>query len=486
MHRAGRRPFWALLLALLSGQVEYRAQAQGPALNEWAQTQYDAGVAAARQGDYPKAYRSFMSAYTMSPGSTEIWYNMGLAAAHVPGLELRAGALFKAYLLEQPDSPRAAAIQGVQQQLAAKVNAELDTLLAQAQDQATTLGAVTTMQCPRQEGEVQVATLLAMAGRVDQAQLLLKKQPARGKRCGYAISEHLPEIIKGFAKSRHEELGTPYLAMWEDLRAHPPVPSNPSALLNGKPAAIEERADRDASSVGIYETLAGASLREGNIAATLTNDASVMAALNDLVKTDPSYVIHFRPEYARLLTCVDAEWIDQVGEAVPYLSERRNWTYSHDIRRDNADDELVRNAATFAGIGFTKAEDVTAEAIYDPALKAAWIHYAVLPDGQHPGPEDVRKIDKALEGEDELLRCLGNEYFEHRLLELGTSGFQLGACLKNDDVVVGCLRWIAQVASDPEYKFDALRQVMEKLIAMQDEVFGKHWYEDTLGNHKAK
>ena len=68
------------------------------------------GIASAQQQNFKLAYRYFLDAQKADPGAPRIWFNLGLAAAKIPGHEFRAIAWFKAYLSANPDADNAAAI----------------------------------------------------------------------------------------------------------------------------------------------------------------------------------------------------------------------------------------------------------------------------------------------------------------------------------------------------------------------------------------
>jgi Zn-finger nucleic acid-binding protein len=80
-----------------------RSQTLAPA----AQDAMEHGLAAAQQQDYKLAYRYFLDAQKADPGAASIRFNLGLAAAKIPGHEFRAIAWFKAYLLANPDAQNA-------------------------------------------------------------------------------------------------------------------------------------------------------------------------------------------------------------------------------------------------------------------------------------------------------------------------------------------------------------------------------------------
>lgn len=95
-----------LMLALLT------ATAQAAELSPQAQEPFRKGLIAAQQRDWKLAVHYFLNAQEADPDAPEIWFNLGLASSKLPGYEVRAIALFKAYLLANPGAPKAAAIRG--------------------------------------------------------------------------------------------------------------------------------------------------------------------------------------------------------------------------------------------------------------------------------------------------------------------------------------------------------------------------------------
>lgn len=95
-----------LMLALLT------ATAQAAELSPQALEPFQKGLIAAQQRDWKLAVHYFLNAQKADPDAPEIWFNLGLASSKLPGYEVRAIALFKAYLLANPGAPNAAAIRG--------------------------------------------------------------------------------------------------------------------------------------------------------------------------------------------------------------------------------------------------------------------------------------------------------------------------------------------------------------------------------------
>ena len=87
-----------LMIAVASYAPPVRAQTLAPA----AQDAMEHGLAAAQQQDYKLAYRYFLDAQKADPASASIRFNLGLAAAKIPGHEFRAIAWLKSFLLANP------------------------------------------------------------------------------------------------------------------------------------------------------------------------------------------------------------------------------------------------------------------------------------------------------------------------------------------------------------------------------------------------
>lgn len=99
-----------LVLTLALGAVLVSATAGAAELSAQAREPFDRGMRAASQRDWTLALREFKEAQKLEPEAPEIWFNLGLASSRIPGYEIRAIALFKAYLLANPGVENAAAI----------------------------------------------------------------------------------------------------------------------------------------------------------------------------------------------------------------------------------------------------------------------------------------------------------------------------------------------------------------------------------------
>ncbi|MDA8431224.1 MAG: tetratricopeptide repeat protein [Geobacteraceae bacterium] len=124
-------PFYMNIVRLLLTLALLTATAQAAELLPQAQEPYQKGLLAAQQQDWKLAVRNFRNAQKSDPEAPEIWFNLGLASSKLPGYEIRAIALFKAYLLANPADPRGAAIRS---QIAA-LEAGFESKMAKIADQ---------------------------------------------------------------------------------------------------------------------------------------------------------------------------------------------------------------------------------------------------------------------------------------------------------------------------------------------------------------
>ena len=105
--RIARSP---LFFAVIAAVTFCAPPAIGQTLAPAAQAAMERGLASAQQQDYKLAYRYFLDAQKADPEASRIWFNLGLAAAKIPGHEFRAIAWFKAFLLANPTAGSAAAV----------------------------------------------------------------------------------------------------------------------------------------------------------------------------------------------------------------------------------------------------------------------------------------------------------------------------------------------------------------------------------------
>jgi tetratricopeptide (TPR) repeat protein len=449
---------------------------------------YQMGLQYAKSGDYQSAYASFSRAYAAKRDSPAVWYSMGLAAAHIPGYELRAGALFKAYMLARPDGNEIAAVLEASKSLSARVDENIGLLLDQAQETSKLNGSTLSALCAKETGMVQTAALQALAGHAGQAQTLLASIH-KNHRCSYVIPNASARLAINFAQGGQIDAAEPYLAMWQSQMSHPNGIQNypPEQLCNGRSCDFEDRMEGLQQSVGVFQSISLSELEAGNMTAAREYDRKAIASLKELdaahEQAPPAIAAH-----ARMIACVDRQFawkgMGNTDEAVPLLVEWRNWAYSHDRFPSDADSEMVRDAAAFAGLDFPGDEVVTAGALHDPELRNRWLHYKVPLTPTKSGEsysisiEGADQVTDALSDEPELLRCLDNVYIENLLLRIGTSGYRIEACNGNDADLAACLQniqnWPRQTPLD---RFDRLDQLMRQLVRVDDLVFARRWYE---------
>lgn len=99
--------------ALADGLIPYDLS---PRVNE----AMSSGYAAANQGDYLAAIAHFQQAHDLAPDAGEIFYNLALAEAMLPGRELRAVVWFGAFVAADPKTPKAPAIEEKVRELKAR------------------------------------------------------------------------------------------------------------------------------------------------------------------------------------------------------------------------------------------------------------------------------------------------------------------------------------------------------------------------------
>lgn len=128
-------PFYTTINRLLSAiallVTVATATAHAEELSPTAREPYLKGMNAAQQQDWALAIGYFTEAQKADPEAPEIWFNLGLAESKLPGYELRAVALFKAYLLADPGAPKAAAIRKQIAILEAKFESKIGKILDQ-------------------------------------------------------------------------------------------------------------------------------------------------------------------------------------------------------------------------------------------------------------------------------------------------------------------------------------------------------------------
>jgi tetratricopeptide (TPR) repeat protein len=130
------RTLTRLILVVLLQICCASPQAWAESMKLEARELFQNGMQAARQQNWPLAVDFFLKAQKTDPNASEIWFNLGLASSKLPGYQVRAIALFKAYLLTNPRDKNAAAIRAQISVLEAdfesglaKIQSNLETIL---------------------------------------------------------------------------------------------------------------------------------------------------------------------------------------------------------------------------------------------------------------------------------------------------------------------------------------------------------------------
>ncbi len=99
----------------------------------------DQGILAVKQQDYLLAIQNFQDARKTAPDAPELFFNLGLAEANIPGRELRAIAWFGAYLAANPNSLNATTVEDLIAALKRNVRSNLSPWIESQQDYASNL-----------------------------------------------------------------------------------------------------------------------------------------------------------------------------------------------------------------------------------------------------------------------------------------------------------------------------------------------------------
>jgi tetratricopeptide (TPR) repeat protein len=152
----------ACLIFALSMSLDAQTSVPAP-LPPAAQEALNKGFIAAKVPDYLLAIRYFEDARKIAPDAPIIYFNLALAESKIPGRELRAIALFGAYLAAIPTAPNAAAVKEQIDILYIRSQSNTSRLIKQVQDAAN--------QTPnyRTPHLLDVVVLWAKAGDIAQA-----------------------------------------------------------------------------------------------------------------------------------------------------------------------------------------------------------------------------------------------------------------------------------------------------------------------------
>jgi hypothetical protein len=117
------------IAAVISLYLVAPIAAQTTEINEAAREPFERGLMAAQQQAWELAINHFMLAYERDRESPQIWFNLGLASARVPGRELRAIGWLKAYVEKLPDAPKAQSVRDEIRTLRSRYEITIDKLV---------------------------------------------------------------------------------------------------------------------------------------------------------------------------------------------------------------------------------------------------------------------------------------------------------------------------------------------------------------------
>ncbi len=163
--RRALRVYFCLFVGL-SFSIRLHAQEPADELSPAAKEAVSKGVAAAGQKEWKVAIRYFEEARKAAPHSPVALYNLALAEMQIPGRELRAVALFEAYLLAEPQTEKTAAIRSQIANLELKTEASTGLIIDMLKSLANKYEAASYDQRSAQQS---IAVLQAHAGDVDAA-----------------------------------------------------------------------------------------------------------------------------------------------------------------------------------------------------------------------------------------------------------------------------------------------------------------------------
>ncbi len=410
-----------------------------------------------------------------------IWYNMGLAAAHVPGYEFRAAALLRAYELEYGDGGFDPTIEGAVRSLEGTANVEIDALLqaAMASDHTeVTLASSESAACVARSAALYSAGWEAAAGHVAAANRLIgraestpgcaaspsaMRQLSPGKSMFYSVSS----LARDFAAGGHLALAAKYAAMLD-------------------PQYIPFQ---------FFQFMALSNIEFDHMTEARADERTALAEAEALQGSDANAWIYSAPE-ARLLYCVDTEWQWRTGISPDKdrarLADWRNLDYSRDRFPESRDHQLVLDAATYAAEGDYAWADVTAGALYDGGLRARWQGYR-LPTDTIPTAhaqvmiplEATDQITRALQGEPELLRCLGNSFFPNLLLRIGTGQVRFRSCPPSNATLASCMHFIESERRGVRTRAWHVQRLLAQVLRLRTTVFEHRWYEQSAWQQAA-
>lgn len=164
--------YFSVLVVVLSAFIF--AQAQSPGLSAPAQKAFDAGIAAAKAGDYSAAIRSLDEARKAAPDAPAIYFNLGLAESKIPGREARAICALEAYLALTPGAANSQAVRELIDKLEVTSRANVDKMIEILKAGFASLNTSPTYLT---QPETSFPVLYLKLGRVGDAEALIKNPP---------------------------------------------------------------------------------------------------------------------------------------------------------------------------------------------------------------------------------------------------------------------------------------------------------------------
>jgi hypothetical protein len=216
-----------LFLAVLQAGIAF---AQSGELKEAARETFQKGLAAAQGQQWPLAVEYFSEAFARESSSPQIWYNLGLASSRVPGRELRAMALFRAFLADQPRDPRRKQVEELIAQLGIRLEGFIVSLLDEARKHARSYRGWASVECsarvyaPRliaiEEGRL---GLMERSNRTWQATIPEESLCANNKDVSIAYVE---KLVQALGEAGNIERSREHAAKFEAWAQQQPNPKN--------------------------------------------------------------------------------------------------------------------------------------------------------------------------------------------------------------------------------------------------------------------
>jgi tetratricopeptide (TPR) repeat protein len=442
-----------LVLGLLSVPAPSLAQAADPvAANE----ALEKGLAAAKANQFPLALEYLTAAQKADPDRSDIWFNLGLASSKMPGHEFRAIAFFEAYLLDQPKSPKRAAVEHLLKQLGLPIEARILAML----DELKLMDSPVLRDDWRTE---------ALAGYADRA---IKSLDASEQRPGYPvyvdddpakgkwIGDEYGRLAFGLAQSGHLAQAEDYLAKYE---------SWVDQLLSKLTAPYDSQKDPYSFRYGVdlqlaYRGLMAAYVRQNDFAKATTLYERFERRIPFIQS-----VAHDRMHATvttSLFACAQARSGNKAG-AKTTLSRWRDALLA-DRPKEVAGNGYEQTALEFIAAALNYIGDEQGAQIAE--RKLSYFHTVTLSLDKNPSGFDGRLLRDNLNDPHEDLRCWLPDQRKWDLVGLGLKGFDL--CEGTELDIGRCVAKIRTDSADTE---------MTRLVVRLSEVYadikhrGKGW-----------